>query len=84
MTATVTVAYPPHRVTTYAARDNEHGVQLTRWTAACGATGTAVGTNPFKPAGQHRRLEVCTGCFPGRDTSASYPDPIDLSERRSS
>lgn len=81
---TQTAGYPVHRVTTFAKWTNPHGVGFTDWTAACGATGYLTGmTSRFGKAGDARRLELCTACFPGRQHGGSFPDPIEVpSERR--
>jgi hypothetical protein len=72
---TQTAGYPPHAVRTYRQEVTGHGVTITEWTAACGADGSLTGTDPFKPAGQARRLELCRACFPaGHGTY--HPDPI--------
>ena len=59
-----TIGYPVHAVAEYAEHDNPHGVRLTDWRAACGATGQAVGRGPFGRAGSARKRELCRQCWP--------------------
>lgn len=59
-----TVGYPVHAVADYAISRTAHGVTLTDWKAACGATGQAVGTDPFGSSGSARRAELCRACWP--------------------
>lgn len=78
MTAsTVTVGYPVHRVTEFTKFVSEHGLHITDWKAACGASGRRVGQlGVFGRAGTALKAELCTGCFPGRDLHPVFPDPV--------
>lgn len=72
----ITVGYPVHAVADYATRVTQHGVTLTDWTAACGATGQIVGTAPFGTAGSARRAELCKPCWPAGHATY-HPTPVD-------
>lgn len=63
--------YPVHRVPDdqVAEHDNPHGVHITRWTAACGATGTTMVSyglddQPRGSALRALRGELCRACWP--------------------
>lgn len=75
---TKTAGYPVHRVAQFSKWSNGSTV-FTDWVAACGATGYLTGfMSTFGKAGDARRLELCTSCFPGRDMRAHFPDPIEV------
>lgn len=73
--STPTVGYPVHVVDSYRQETSPNNLLLTDWTARCGLTGRAVGINPFRPAGNSRKLERCQQCFPGRDIHTYFPPP---------
>ena len=70
---TTTVGYPAHALARYSRQTTGNGLLLTKWRAACGATGEEVGLNPFRKAGSARWRELCTTCFPARHTT---PHPL--------
>lgn len=73
-----TVGYPVHAVAEYAMRENPHGIRLTDWRAACGATGQSVGRDPFGRAGSARVRELCRQCWPaGHTTYHPAPKRVD-------
>jgi hypothetical protein len=76
--STITAGYPVHRVITYRLWVNQHRVQFTDYTAACGKSDTLAGSSPFGRAGTARRLELCPTCFPGKTWGASFPDPQEI------
>ena len=63
-TRTLVAGYPCHAVATYSVTFNQHGVRLTTWSAACGATGDIVCQTRFNTAGSARKAELCRACFP--------------------
>lgn len=77
--ADITVGYPVHAVARYAQRDNGHGVTLTDWQATCGATGQAVGSNPFGVSGSARWRELCPACWPARHATY-HPRPVKVDQ----
>lgn len=76
--ADVTIGYPVHAVERYAQRVTEHGLTLTDWRAACGATGQALGRDPFGLSGSARWRELCVACWPARHaTPHAQPVKVD-------
>jgi hypothetical protein len=75
--------YPCHRVVQFSRWTNQHGVAFTDWTGACGVTDTKAGQyRVFGRAGDARRLELCTSCFPGRRRDGHFPDPVEVPSQK--
>lgn len=74
---TPVAGYPVHRVATFRRWSNRHGARFTDWSAACGASGQTSGHGRFATAGQARRAELCSACFPGRTWGGYFPEPIE-------
>jgi hypothetical protein len=73
------VGYPCHRPFSFTRWENQHGVWFTDWVAACGAKGYLAGsTSTFGKAGDARRKELCSSCFPGQRHDGDWPDPIEV------
>ncbi len=82
MSAVTAIAgYPCHRVTEFHRWTNKHAAHFTDWRGACGAVGFKSGHAPFGTAGEARRLELCTSCFPGRKRDGAFGDPVEVPER---
>jgi hypothetical protein len=80
---TKTAGYPVHRVVEFSRWTNPHQVSFTDWTAACGVTGYLAGwMSTFGKAGDARRLELCTSCFPGRRRDGHFPDPVEVPSQK--
>jgi hypothetical protein len=70
-----TVGYPVHAVAGYRTTVTKHGVTLKDWRATCGATGQAVGTDPFGLSGSARKTELCKACWPAGHATF-HPTPV--------
>jgi hypothetical protein len=80
---TVVAGHPVHAVIRFSRRTTPHGVVITSWTGLCGATGTDVGSQPFRLAGSARRLELCRACFPfrGWEPARYIDEPVEVPPR---
>ena len=61
------IGYPVHAVAKFVRWENQYGVKFTDWLSRCGETGTKARHEPFGNAGQARKGELCSKCFPGGD-----------------